>query len=67
MTVQPDMCRNCSETTLLVFPRGGSYTYVFDIHVVVKCANMTVCGPGVRLVHSLARAEENVKAFSCIL
>ena len=25
MTVQPDLCQTCSETTLLVFPRGGSY------------------------------------------
>ena len=25
VTVQPDLCRTCSETTLLVFPRGGSY------------------------------------------
>ena len=24
MTVQPDLCRTCSESTLLVFPRGGS-------------------------------------------
>ena len=24
VTVQPDFCRTCSETTLLVFPRGGS-------------------------------------------
>ena len=24
VTVQPDLCRTCSETTLLVFPRGGS-------------------------------------------
>ena len=24
--VQVDLCRTCSETTLLVFPRGGSYT-----------------------------------------
>ena len=23
--VQPGLCRTCSETTLLVFPRGGSY------------------------------------------
>ena len=22
--VQPDLCQTCSETTLLVFPRGGS-------------------------------------------
>ena len=25
VTVQPGLCRTCSETTLLVFPRGGSY------------------------------------------
>ena len=25
VTVQPDLCQTCSETTLLVFPRGGSY------------------------------------------
>ena len=24
MLVQPGLCRTCSETTLLVFPRGGS-------------------------------------------
>ena len=24
VTIQPDLCRTCSETTLLVFPRGGS-------------------------------------------
>ena len=24
MLVQPDLCRTCSETILLVFPRGGS-------------------------------------------
>ena len=24
MTVQPDLCQTCSETTLLVFPRDGS-------------------------------------------
>ena len=23
--VQPGLCRTCSETTLLVFPRGGSF------------------------------------------
>ena len=26
MLVQPCLCRTCSETTLLVFPRGGSYS-----------------------------------------
>ena len=25
VTVQPDLCRTCSETTLLVFPRDGSW------------------------------------------
>ena len=25
VTVQPDLCQTCSETTLLVFPRGGSF------------------------------------------
>ena len=25
VTVQPDLCRTCSETTLLVLPRDGSY------------------------------------------
>ena len=25
MTVQPDLCETCSETTLFVFPRGGSF------------------------------------------
>ena len=27
VTVQPDLCQTCSETTLLVFPRGGLYVY----------------------------------------
>ena len=27
--VQAGLCRTCSETTLLVFPRGGSYIYIF--------------------------------------
>ena len=26
MLVQAGLCRTCSETTLLVFPRGGSFT-----------------------------------------
>ena len=28
VTVQPDLCRTRSETTLLVFPRGGSFSVV---------------------------------------
>ena len=27
VTVQSDLCRTCSETTLLVFPRDGSNVY----------------------------------------
>ena len=27
VTVQPDLCLTCSETTLLVFPCGGSFMY----------------------------------------
>ena len=30
VTVQPDLCLTCSETTLLVFPRGGSYLYMYS-------------------------------------
>ena len=26
VTAQPDLCRTCSETTLLVYPRGGSFS-----------------------------------------
>ena len=29
--VQPGLCRTCSETTLLVFPRGGSFV-IFSIN-----------------------------------
>ena len=28
VTVQLDLCRTCSETTLLAFPRGGSYNNI---------------------------------------
>ena len=28
--MQPDLCQTCSETTLLVFPQGGSYVVVLD-------------------------------------
>ena len=31
MTVQPNLCRTCSETTLLVFPQGGSFVYLSKI------------------------------------
>ena len=31
MTVQPDLCRSCSQTTLLVFPQGGSIVVFYMI------------------------------------
>ena len=34
--VQAGLCRTCSETTLLVFPRGGSSNALSDTHVQVK-------------------------------
>ena len=30
MTVQTALCQTCSETTLLVFPRGGSVKMTYD-------------------------------------
>ena len=33
VTVQPDLCRTCSETTLLVFPRGGSFSQTCKIKI----------------------------------
>ena len=33
MTVQPGLCGTCSETTLLVFPRGGSFAFSFRVVV----------------------------------
>ena len=35
MAVQPGLCRTCSKTTLLVFPRGGSY-FISHIHYKVS-------------------------------
>ena len=32
MTVQPDLCRTWSETTLLVFPRGGSHNSINTLY-----------------------------------
>ena len=38
--VKPGLCRTCSETTLLVFPRGGSY----DDEQIGTCSyNTTFC------------------------
>ena len=44
VTVQVGLCRTCSETTLLVFPRGGSYVHAVhadlfedEMHVLLEC------------------------------
>ena len=37
--VQAGLCRTCSETKLLVFPRGGSYRYAIGFH---KCGNFNI-------------------------
>ena len=37
VTVHSDLCRTCSETTLLVFPRGGSFGVAFAEHVGTFC------------------------------
>ena len=36
MLVQVGLCRTCSETTLLVFPRGGSYNRISSWHYCFK-------------------------------
>ena len=36
MTVQINLCRACSETTLLVFPRGGSYVLTLCLVLAMK-------------------------------
>ena len=40
VTVQPDLCRTCSETTLLIFPRGGSYISVCSKVIVLMFVYM---------------------------
>ena len=38
VTVQAGLCRACSETTLLVFPRGSSYDCESDMmHCIMEC------------------------------
>ena len=39
MTLQPDLCRTCSETTLLVFSRDGSNSvyYSYRISLINYC------------------------------
>ena len=35
VAVQAGLCRTCSETTLMVFPRGGSYVFLFGVKTTV--------------------------------
>ena len=49
MTVQPGLCQNCSETTLLVFPRGGSYDNNFNFSFKFELTN-SVCYVSSRFV-----------------
>ena len=41
VTVQSGLCRTCLVTTLLVFPRGGSFVN----HLITKCLNL---GQGIK-------------------
>ena len=38
--VQTGLCRSCSETTLLVFPRGGSFVVVMSEAVQYQCTRI---------------------------
>ena len=35
MTEQPDLCRTCSETTLLVFSQDGSFIVIYTLFVYI--------------------------------
>ena len=37
VAAQAGLCWNCSETTLLVFPRGGSYYNEVDVYFKTSC------------------------------
>ena len=37
VTIQPDLCRTCSETTLLVFLRGGLYGFIWFLIIDIAC------------------------------
>ena len=39
VTAQPDLCQTCSETTLLVFPRGGSFVKLWYVPTYVYCSH----------------------------
>ena len=51
MLVQASLCQTCSETTLLVFPRGGSNVELLSINdemyskVLTMEVSDTDCGP----------------------
>ena len=43
MTVQAGLCRTCSETTLLVFLRGGSNVFKLDITSIKVMTSVIKC------------------------
>ena len=43
--VQAGLCRTCSETTLLVFPRGGSYLFQEGIMCLIEPLNSRITAP----------------------
>ena len=43
MTVQVGLCRTCSETTLLVFPRDGSYYAKKSLSLIIIMTQSAFC------------------------
>ena len=41
--VQAGLCRTCSETTLLVFPRGGSIVFQVNMDIVFPPEKISLC------------------------
>ena len=63
MLVQPGFCRTCSEPKLLVFPRGGSFTFRC-IRIVVPLAVNTI---GVAVNTSLVAVNTSLIAVNTSL
>ena len=71
VTVQPGLCRTCSETTLLVFPRGGSFIIITKL-IAFQClaAGSSILNREVESasMRPLARAlTKNLDSLRCIL
>ena len=62
MLVQAGLCRTCSETTLLVFPRGGSYITEPGKHIALLYAKWeSAIGEKDRLVKQMGEMETRFK------